>query len=90
MYSRFQKIFDDNGNIIINNLENIFELDFKAILFELSSPIKQNKNKINNFLSSLRIINQYHLLSDIIMDGVLRTISEQKIGNNKCVIYIGQ
>lgn len=85
-----KKIFDDNGNIIINNLENIFQLDFKAILFELSSPIKQNKNKISNFLSSLRIINQYHLLSDIIMDGVLRTISEPKIGNNKCVIYRGQ
>ena len=46
----FKKIFDDNGNIIINNLENIFQLDFKAILFELSSPIKQNKNKISNFL----------------------------------------
>tara|TARA_B100000780_G_C21114147_1_gene450551 strand:- start:692 stop:1999 length:1308 start_codon:yes stop_codon:yes gene_type:complete len=83
-------LFDKDNNIIINNFENIFNINFKPILFELSSPIKENKSKFINFISALKIINQYHSLSDLIDDSVLRSISESKVGGNRCVIYKGQ
>ena len=83
-------LFDNDNNVMINNFENIFNINFKPILFELSSPIKENKSKFINFISALKIINQYHSLSDLIDDSVLRSISESKVGGNRCVIYKGQ
>jgi putative sugar O-methyltransferase len=84
------KLFDNDNNLIIKNFENIFNINFKAILFEMSSPIKENKSKFINFISALKIINQYHSLSDIIDDSVLRSISESRVGGNRSIVYNGQ
>jgi putative sugar O-methyltransferase len=84
------KFFDQHNNPIIYNFKNFFDIKFKAALFENSSPLQKNNTKIKNFFSALNVINQYHYLSDIIDDYVLRSISESEVGNNKSVIYNGQ
>jgi putative sugar O-methyltransferase len=84
------KLFDQSNNPIVDNFKNLFNIKFKASLFENSSPLQKNNSKIKNFFSALNVINQYHYLSDIIDDYVLRSISESEVGNNKSIIYNGQ